>query len=55
MRRIQGPAGGFLLETTRGQLRADALVVATNGYTGPLTPALQRRVIPVSSYIIVTE
>ena len=55
VRRIEGAAGGFVLETARGPVRAEALVVATNGYTGPLTPALQRRVIPVSSYIIATE
>ena len=31
------------------------VVVATNGYTGRLTPWLQRRVIPIGSYIIATE
>ena len=31
------------------------MIVATNGYTGALTPALQRRVIPVASYIVATE
>jgi glycine/D-amino acid oxidase-like deaminating enzyme len=31
------------------------VVVATNGYTGPLTPWLRRRVIPIGSYIIATE
>ncbi len=30
------------------------MVVATNGYTGPVTPALRRRVIPVTSYMIAT-
>jgi len=30
-------------------------VIATNGYTGGLTPALRRRVVPVASHIIATE
>jgi glycine/D-amino acid oxidase-like deaminating enzyme len=55
VRRIDGSAGSFVLETARGPVRAGEVVVATNGYTGPLTPDLQRRVIPVSSYIIATE
>jgi glycine/D-amino acid oxidase-like deaminating enzyme len=31
------------------------VVIATNGYTGNLTPWLQRRVIPIGSYVIATE
>ena len=52
---LERKASGFVLTTARGRLQAAEVVVATNGYTGPLTPALQRRVIPVSSYIIATE
>jgi glycine/D-amino acid oxidase-like deaminating enzyme len=55
VRRIERTAGGFILATARGPIRATEVVVATNGQTGPLTPALQRRVIPVSSYIVATE
>jgi glycine/D-amino acid oxidase-like deaminating enzyme len=29
--------------------------VATSGYTGGATPALQRRIVPIGSYIIATE
>jgi glycine/D-amino acid oxidase-like deaminating enzyme len=29
-------------------------VIATNGYTGDLTPALRRRVVPIASHIIAT-
>jgi glycine/D-amino acid oxidase-like deaminating enzyme len=43
------------LATPKGQLEADELVVCTNGYTGSVTPELQRRVVPVGSYIIATE
>jgi glycine/D-amino acid oxidase-like deaminating enzyme len=43
------------VETTRGTVSAGDVVVATNGYTGGLTPALRRRVVPIASHIIATE
>ena len=46
---------GFEAHTPRGRVRAREVVVATNGYTGPLTPWLRRRVIPIGSYVIATE
>ena len=30
-------------------------MIATNGYTGDLTPRLKHRVVPVASHIIATE
>jgi len=45
----------FQVRTARGTLLARNVVVATNGYTGKLTPWLQRRVIPIGSYMIATE
>ena len=36
-------------------MQAREVIVATNGYTGGLTPWLRRRVIPIGSYIIATE
>ncbi|MEO1192818.1 MAG: FAD-binding oxidoreductase [Pseudomonadota bacterium] len=48
-------SGGFLLETAKGQLRAEQVVLATNGYSGNLSPWHQRRVIPIGSYVIATE
>jgi glycine/D-amino acid oxidase-like deaminating enzyme len=47
--------GGWSIKTPRGELIASEIVVCTNGYTGSVTPALQRRVVPVGSYIIATE
>jgi glycine/D-amino acid oxidase-like deaminating enzyme len=47
--------GSWSIKTPRGNLVASEVVVCTNGYTGPVTPALQRRVVPVGSYIIATE
>jgi glycine/D-amino acid oxidase-like deaminating enzyme len=52
---IQRDGNNFRLTTTRGSMQARDVVVATNGYTGPLTPWLRRRVIPIGSYIIATE
>lgn len=52
---IERQGSGFLLSTERGPVRARDVIVATNGYTTGLTPWLQRRVIPIGSYIIATE
>lgn len=48
-------SGDFLLQTEKGPVRARDVIVATNGYTTGVTPWLQRRVIPIGSYIIATE
>lgn len=46
---------GFAVQTSRGALHAKEVVVATNGYTPVVLRHLRRRIIPVGSYIIVTE
>ncbi|MDH3308902.1 MAG: FAD-binding oxidoreductase [Acidimicrobiia bacterium] len=46
---------GYRVTTGSGVIRAGQVVVATNGYTGPLLPRLRRGVIPIGSYIVVTE
>jgi glycine/D-amino acid oxidase-like deaminating enzyme len=43
------------VRTSAGEIMADAVMVATNGYTGAVTPWHQRRVVPVASYMIATE
>jgi glycine/D-amino acid oxidase-like deaminating enzyme len=45
----------FILETERGTLSAESVLVATSGYTGKVTPKLQRKIIPIGSFIISTE
>lgn len=45
----------FVAETAMGQVLARDVIVATNGYTGPLSGWHRRRVIPIGSYIIATE
>jgi len=52
---IAGARGAFAIRTSRGAVRAREVVVATNGYTGPVTPWLRRRLIPLGSFIIATE
>jgi glycine/D-amino acid oxidase-like deaminating enzyme len=51
----QNADGSWHVKTARGDVRADDVIITTNGYTGKVTPALQRRVVPVGSYIIATE
>ncbi len=53
---IERSSAGFRVETTRGPVEAGDVIVATNGYTAyePL-PDLRRRIVPIGSYIIVTE
>ena len=45
----------FVVETERGKLEAESVFVATAGYTGPATKSLQKKVIPIGSFIIATE
>jgi len=52
---IDQSGAGYRVRTARGELQAGQVVVATSGYTSAATPALQRRIVPIGSYIIVTE
>lgn len=53
--RITRHASGFRVDTAKGSVDAGDVIVATNGYTTDVTSWLQRRVIPIGSYIIATE
>jgi glycine/D-amino acid oxidase-like deaminating enzyme len=46
---------GFDVLTERGIVHARQVLLATNGYSGPLSPWHQRRVMPIGSYQIATE
>ncbi|MBI3401545.1 MAG: FAD-binding oxidoreductase [Acidobacteria bacterium] len=48
-------SNGWRVTTTAGETAARHVLAATNGYTGAATPALQRRFVPIGSYIIATE
>ena len=46
--------GGFAVDTARGPVQADHVIVGTNGYTDGVDPWLRRRLVPVRSRIIAT-
>jgi glycine/D-amino acid oxidase-like deaminating enzyme len=46
---------GWKLSTAQGRLWARDVFVGTSGYTGRATPALQKKIIPIGSFIITTE
>jgi glycine/D-amino acid oxidase-like deaminating enzyme len=46
---------GFEVLTSRGVIKARKVLIATNGYSGPLSSWHRRRVIPIGSYQIATE
>jgi glycine/D-amino acid oxidase-like deaminating enzyme len=45
----------FEVMTSRGQIFVRDILVATSGYTTAATPALQKKIIPIGSFIIATE
>jgi glycine/D-amino acid oxidase-like deaminating enzyme len=47
--------GLWQIETPTGTVRAEKLVLATNGYTDDLWPGLRRSIVPVYSGIVATE
>jgi glycine/D-amino acid oxidase-like deaminating enzyme len=53
--RIDKQGTTWRITTSRGAIEAGDLVIATNGYTGGVTPQLKRRLIPLASHIIATE
>ena len=46
---------GWRVTTSRGEMHAQDILIATSGYTGEITPLLQKKLIPIGSFIIVTE
>ncbi|HEV8679177.1 MAG TPA: FAD-binding oxidoreductase [Stellaceae bacterium] len=55
VKKITANGAGWRVETIRGTILAGDVVIATNGYTGTVTPALRRRIVPIASHIIATE
>jgi glycine/D-amino acid oxidase-like deaminating enzyme len=53
--RIERDGAGFRLHTVRGEVAAAQVIVATNAYTGTLTPFIRRRLVPVTAYMMATE
>jgi glycine/D-amino acid oxidase-like deaminating enzyme len=46
---------GWRVSTSRGPVWAHEVFVGTSGYTSSATPALQRKIIPIGSFILTTE
>jgi glycine/D-amino acid oxidase-like deaminating enzyme len=55
VQRISRHNGKFSLSTNRGEISAKEVLMATNGYTTGLVPRIRQGIIPVGSYIIITE
>ncbi len=53
--KIEKSSSGYKLKTQRGEILTDRVLVTTGGYTKSATPALQKRIIPIGSYIIATQ
>jgi len=53
--RPERQGAGFRVRSSAGTVEARDVLVATNGYTDGAAPALQRRLIPIGSYIVATE
>lgn len=52
---VEKTPNGFTVKTPRGTIACKDVFAATNGYTGAVLPQLQKRIIPIGSYIIATE
>lgn len=52
---VKNAGAEWVVRTTANIVAAKNVLIATNGYTGRATPALQRRFVPIGSYIITTE
>jgi glycine/D-amino acid oxidase-like deaminating enzyme len=54
-RNSQNGSGGFSVLSSRGDVFAHNVLLATSGYTSAASPALQKKIIPIGSFIIATE
>jgi glycine/D-amino acid oxidase-like deaminating enzyme len=52
---LQRAGAGWRVKTPRGEIDTTEILAATSGYTSTITPWLQRRILPLGSYIIATE
>ncbi|MFM8370128.1 MAG: NAD(P)/FAD-dependent oxidoreductase, partial [Chloroflexota bacterium] len=53
--KIERSQNRFHIQTERGNMEAESVLVATSGYTGNATKKLQKKIIPIGSFIIATE
>lgn len=55
VRELQYDNGRWRVATSGGEVHAERVLVATNGYTGDLWPGLQETVIPAHSFLVATK
>ena len=55
VRELRRHNNGWLIKTARGEMASGDVVIATNGYTGDITPTFKRRLVPLRPYMIATE
>ena len=53
--KVEQAGSGFVVTTSRGTIKCDNVLMATNGYTTADFAKLKKRIIPVSSFLIATE
>jgi glycine/D-amino acid oxidase-like deaminating enzyme len=53
--RLAREGASWRVETPRGWVTAERVLIATNGYTGDLWPGLKRSLIPVNSFQVATR
>ncbi len=51
---LERDGAGFVVTTPEGRISTRQVLLATNGYSGPLSPWHRRRVIPIGSYQMAT-
>lgn len=55
VRSITRQGGGFTIATDQGSVQARHVVVAGGGYLKGLVPAIERAMLPIATYVMVTE
>ena len=55
MLRINNISNSFEIHTTKGVVKSKNVIIATNGYTTKSSPWLNKRNIPIGSYVISTD
>jgi glycine/D-amino acid oxidase-like deaminating enzyme len=53
--RLERRGTRFFIQTERGALDVQSVLAGTSGYTGSATQKLQKKIIPIGSFIIATE
>ncbi len=53
--RLTRQGGGWRIDTPSGQVAAERVLIATNGYTGDLWPGLRQSLVPVNSFQVASR